>query len=61
MLPYYAGGAPRRPALDNLVRRNNQVHGEVVFSFRQWLINDLQRMHGGHDGCVRPYKTGFLK
>lgn len=41
----------RRATAHNLVERDDVVNREVVFIARQWFIDHLQLVHGGHDPC----------
>jgi von Willebrand factor type A C-terminal domain len=61
VLPVKAAGSPWRAALDDLVRRDDQVDAEVMLGLWQGSADDLQRVHSRHDDGARADESGFLQ
>lgn len=61
MIPIEPRGPTRRPALDDLVRCNDQIDAEVVLSLRQVSIDDLQRVNCRDDARLRSDQASLLQ
>jgi hypothetical protein len=61
VLPVQAARAARRTAGYDFIWGHDQVDTEVVLGLGQVVVDDLEPVHGRHDGCAWPDEVGLLQ